>query len=205
MANGRVVTGFSDVFVAKYNNTGSTVSYSGGMPLGRAVSMSLDVNFSEDNIFYADNEAAENASGEFSDGTATITIDGLLGETEAMVMGLAKAEEVTIGDGGSKKASVYKYGDDTKAPYVGIGALQRRRSGGETTWRGIIIPKAKFNPESISAATQEKSIDWQNTPLTAQIFRDDSSNHNWQYHVDDLSSREDAIAVIKSLLNITDA
>lgn len=36
MANGRVVTGFSDVFVAKYSNTGSTVSYSGGMPLGRA-------------------------------------------------------------------------------------------------------------------------------------------------------------------------
>ena len=108
MANGRVITGFSDVYVAKYSNTDGTTTYSGGVPLGRGVSLSLDVNFSEDNIFYADNQAAENASGEFSDGTATITIDGLLGETEALVMGLPAAEEVTIGTGGSKKASVYK-------------------------------------------------------------------------------------------------
>lgn len=202
MINGRVITGFSDIFVAKYSNVGNTVTYSDGVPLGRGVSMSLDVNFSEDNIFYADNEAAENASGEFSDGTANITIDGLLGETEAMVMGLGAPEEVNLGE--SKTVKVYKYGDDTKAPYVGIGALQRRRSGGTTTWRGIVLPKAKFNPESVSAATQEKSIDWQNTPLTAQIFRDDTANHNWQYHVDDLTSREDAVAALKNLLNITD-
>ena len=203
MANGRVITGFSDVYVAKYSNTDGTTTYSGGVPLGRGVSLSLDVNFSEDNIFYADNQAAENASGEFSDGTVTITIDGLLGETEALVMGLPAAEEVTIGSGGTKKANVYKYGDSAQAPYVGIGCLQRRRSGGVTTWRGIVLTKAKFNPEAVAAATQEKTIDWQNTPLTAQIFRDDTSAHNWQYHVDDLESQEDAVAVIKQLLNIT--
>lgn len=115
MANGRVITGFSDVYVAKYSNTDGTTTYSVGVPLGRGVSLSLDVNFSEDNILYADNQAAEKAYGEFSDGTATITIDGLPGETEALVIGLTAAEEVTIGNGGSKKASVYKYGDSAQA------------------------------------------------------------------------------------------
>ena len=115
MASGRVITGFSDVYVDKYSNTDGATTYSVGVPLGSGVSLSLDVNLSEGNILYADNQAVENASGEFSDGTATITIDGLPGETEALVIGLTAAEEVTIGNGGSKKASVYKYGDSAQA------------------------------------------------------------------------------------------
>mgnify|MGYP000721857886 CR=1 FL=1 len=76
-AAGKVCTGFSKPYVAKYNNTGGVVSYSGAMLLARGVSVSLSLNTTDDNTFYADNVAAEVAAATFSDGTATLTVDGL--------------------------------------------------------------------------------------------------------------------------------
>lgn len=55
MANGRVLTGFSKPYVAEYSASGNTVTYKSGMILARGVSVSLSVEASDDNIFYADN------------------------------------------------------------------------------------------------------------------------------------------------------
>ena len=41
-AAGRVVTGFSKPYVAKYNVSGSTVTYSDGMKLARGVDVSIE-------------------------------------------------------------------------------------------------------------------------------------------------------------------
>ena len=53
-----VTTGFSEPYVAKYGNVGATVTYSGGMKLGRGVSMSVEVESADDNNFYADDQIA---------------------------------------------------------------------------------------------------------------------------------------------------
>ena len=71
-----VTTGFSEPYVAKYSNTGTTVSYSGGMKLGRGVSMSIEVESADDNNFYADDIVAKTETGTMTSASATVTVDG---------------------------------------------------------------------------------------------------------------------------------
>ena len=70
-AAGKVCTGFSMPYVAKYSNVGSVVTYSGVMQLARGVSVSLSLDTTDDNVFHADNVSAETAAAIFTGGTAT--------------------------------------------------------------------------------------------------------------------------------------
>ena len=69
MANGRVITGYSDPWVATYAASGTTVTYSGAQALGRGVSVAINPDTATDNKFYADNVEAENAGTTFGSGT----------------------------------------------------------------------------------------------------------------------------------------
>ena len=63
-----VTTGFSKPYVAKYANTGSTVTYSDGMILARGVSLSVEIDTADDNNFYCDNVIGETESTQFTSG-----------------------------------------------------------------------------------------------------------------------------------------
>lgn len=194
MANGRVTTGFSLPYVAVYSATGTTVSYSNGQILARGVSVSLDVESSDDNTFYADNQAAETAPGTFNSGSVTLTVDGLLAAARRLIFGLP-----TAGTDG-----FVAYGDDATPPYVGIGYITRYMSGGVESYGVTVIPKARFAYDGGEAATQEEEIEWQTQELTATILRDDSANHVWKYVSDTVYSTEaEAEAALKTKLGIS--
>ncbi len=72
-----VTTGFSKPYIAKYSNTGTAVTYSDGMKLGRGVELKLDIDTADDNNFYADNVVAETETSQFTSGSVTTTVDGL--------------------------------------------------------------------------------------------------------------------------------
>lgn len=173
-AIGKVTTGFSRPYVAKYAAAGGTVTYSDAMRLARGVSVSLEPEVGDDNKFYADNIAAEVAPGTFTGGTVTLTVDGLLAAAEKYIMGLP--EETTI-----NTISVMAYGDSANPPYVGIGFIVRYMSEGVTTWAPVVLTKARFNQPSTSANTQEDAIEWQTQELSASLMRDDTANHNWKF------------------------
>ena len=170
MANGRVITGFSKPYVAVYSNDGTEVSYASGQILARGVSVSLEVEAADDNVFYADNGAAESAAGVFQEGTLTLTVDGLLPAAEKLILGLP-----TEGSDG-----FMEYGDSMTFPYLGVGFVVRYMSGGVTSYVPVILPKCRFYTPALEAATQEDDIDWQTQELTAAILRDDSENHVWK-------------------------
>lgn len=172
-ANGRVCTGFSKPYVARYVNTAGVISYTGCMPLARGVSVTISPETGSDNAFYADNVEAENAPGIFNGGTVELTVDGLLTAAERFIWGLPEAEEVN-------GVSVVAYGDDSNPPYMGIGFLARYMSEGVTTWVPYILRKTMFQVGNTEAATQEQEIDWQTQTLTANLMRDDSANHRWK-------------------------
>ena len=73
-AAGRVCTGFSKPWVAQYNASGTTVTYSSAQRLARGVSVNLQPESSEDNNFYADNQVAESGAGEFTGGTVELEV-----------------------------------------------------------------------------------------------------------------------------------
>lgn len=197
MANGQVITGFSKPVVALYSATGTTVSYTGLMPLARGVDVSLDIETNDDNDFYADNVVAESAGNTFSSGTVTLTVDGLKAEARKLIMGLPEPTSVSLG---SNTVDVYDYDDRQAKPYVGVGFIVRYMEDGVTSYVPYMLPKVIFNDLGIEAETQEESIDFQTTELEATIMRDDSDNHRWQRVGANQTTEALAYSVLQALL-----
>ena len=194
MAAGKVCTGFSLPYVAKYAASQGTISYSSGQKLARGVSVTATPETTDDNNFYADNILAESAAGEFTGGTINLTVDGLLAAAERLIMGLPAA---------STSDGFTHYGDDQQIPDVGIGFIARYQSGGSVTYTPIIFPRAAFNLIENNAETQEDAIDWQTQELTATIKRAEDSNRNWKYVGGDETSESAAEAKIKTFFSIS--
>lgn len=191
MADGRVITGYSFPFVAKYSNSGTTVTYSGGIPLGRGVSVEINPDNQSDNKFYANNVDAENAGTTFGSGTANITVDGLKEAARKLIYGLPAAAEGWV-----------HYGNSQQVPFVGFGCVVRYMEDGVTSYEPLVLPKIMFNPEPTSAETQEEEIDWQTTELTASIQRDDTENQDWRLDGTSAATVDAAVQQIKTLFNI---
>lgn len=192
-AAGKVLTGFSLPYVALYAHSGTTVSYSSGQKLARGVSVSIEPESGDENNFYADNIAAESSPGVFTNGTVTLTVDGLLAAAEKLIMGLPTADQ----------QGFMHYGDGMAIPYVGIGFVCRYQSDGVTTFTPVILRKCRFTSPGTEANTQEEEIDWQTQELSAAILRDDSATHDWKYVGGDESSESAAEAKIKTAFSIT--
>lgn len=192
MAAGKVITGFSLPYVAKYAASEGTVTYSNGMKLARGVEVSISPESTDDNNFYADNVLAESDSGRFTGGELTLTVDGLLIAAEQLIMGLPTAGQ----DGWTA------YGDDQNAPDLGVGFIVRYMSDGVTTYVPIVLAKVKFAPIEINAATQEEEIDWQTTELTGTIMRGEDANHNWKFVGADVATEKAAEDALKTKLGI---
>lgn len=192
MATGKVSTGFSKPYVAKYVNNNGTVSYTDAQILARGVEVSLEVESGDPNNFYADNVVAETVAGTFANGTLTLTVDGLLQDAEKMILGLAEAgADGFIG-----------YGDNT-APYLGVGFIVRSMSGGITYYTPVVVTKCLFNTPTLEAATQEDEIDWKTQELVATCLRDDSADRVWKYVGTDYTTEAAAEAALQTKLNYT--
>lgn len=191
-AVGKVVTGFSKPYVAKYTESGGVVSYTNGQLLARGVSVSAETDSSDNNNFYADNIIAESDAGTFSGGTVTLTVDGLFQDAEKLIQGLAAANT----------AGFLVYDDDQAAPYVGIGFIIRYMSEGTTYYTPVIFTKTRAGQLTISAETQGESIDWQTAEIPFSIFKDDTAKHAWKMVGGDLSDEATAENAIKTFFGI---
>ena len=197
MANGKVCTGFSMPWVAKYANNNGTVTYSGGIPLARGVDVSLSVESADNNNFYADNVLAETDTQAFSSGTLNLTVDGLKAAALKLITGVTTTQAVSF-TGGTVTFDVWD--DLASVPYVGVGFVARYMEAGVTTYVPIILRKVKFSDPEINAATQEESIDWQTQSLEAAIMRDDTANHAWKMIGAEQSTEAAAYNAIKKFL-----
>ncbi len=191
-AAGRVATGFSKPYVAEYSASGTTVTYSNGQLLARGVNVNLQPESSDDNIFYADNQAAESASGVFTGGTVELEVDGLFTSSYNLIMGIDDVDSGWTADGSS--ASI---------PYMGIGFIVRWMSDAVTTYQPVVLAKTKFSIPEEERATQEDEIDWQTTTLTASLMRDDTSDAAWRYRGEDFTTEAEAEAALQTFLGIT--
>lgn len=200
MANGKVITGYSKPYVAKYTYNNGTIAYSEGMPLARGVNVSVEAVNGEGVNFYADNVIAESVGGVFTGATITMEVDGLKAAARKLIMGLPAAESITVG---TETYDVVKYDDRMQIPYVAIGFVVRYMENGNTTYTAVVFKKAAFNVEGLEANTQEEEVEFQVTELEATLMRDDSQYHEWKDLVEELPSEAVAENVIKSILGIS--
>lgn len=192
MAAGRVCTGYSKPYVALYSATGGTVTYSSGQILARGVSVSASAESADDNNFYADNVISESENGVFTSGELSMTVDGLLGTAEKLIMGLP-----------ASTSGFTDYDDDQVVPDVGVGFIARYMSGGVVTYVPYIFPRCQFSFPNVDAATQEENIDWQTTELTATIKRSENAKRTWKKVGDPEDTEAAAEAAIKTFFSIT--
>lgn len=193
MAAGKIMTGFSLPYVALYANAGTTVTYSSGQRLARGVSVSIEAEAEDDNIFYADNISAESAPGIFTSGTATFTVDGLKLAAEKLIMGLAAADA----------SGFVHYGENITIPYVGVGFICRYMEAGVTTYVPVILTKCRFVTPGIDAQTATETVEWQTQEITATLLRDDTAGHDWKLVGEEQSTEALAEAKIKTFFDIT--
>lgn len=189
-AVGKVTTGFSKPYIAQYNNSNGTITFTNTRVLARGVEVSIEPESSDLNRFYADNLEAETSGGYMTGGTLTLTVDGLLRDAEQMLSGLPEASE----DGW------VAYGDNQKTPYLAVGFIVRYQSGGVVCYTPTIIPKTLFNQVSKTAHTQEEDIDWQTQELTASIVRSENANHDWKWEGEDFATEEEALTSLQTKL-----
>lgn len=197
-----VTTGFSKPYVAKYNATGQTVTYSGGMPLGSGVSLSLKVETADDNNFYADNVLAESESTNFTSGTANITVDGLENAAATLILGLGSPQPLQVNE---TPVQMQGYGKSMEAPYVGYGCVRRTQMQGKVQYWPYILPKVKFSIPGDEIKTSEDQINWQTQELSAAVQRDDTAEANWKLISEEgMATEAEAEAAVKAFLNITE-
>ena len=192
MVNGKVITGFSHPRVAKYSHSAGVVTYSQGRAFARGVEIDISPDTSDDNIFYADNQAAESAAGTFTKAKVTVTADSPFIEAEKMVMGIP-----------DQTGDWTDYDTTQQVPYVGFGFIVRYMSDSVTTYVPMVLKKIKFDQFKIGAKTQGEDIDWQTSEFPATVLRDDTPKGTWKSIGKDYSAEEEALASLDAFLNIT--
>lgn len=189
--------GLSKPYFAVYSASGTTVTYSSGAVLGKAVTMSISVDASDDNILYADNGPAESAK-TFNGGTVTLGTDDLSPAVMKTVLGVS---EETIGTTGSNKW--YVNDDDQTYPYVGVGGIIKHRIGGEDKYQAVILDKVQFGDISADISTQGENIEWQTPEIEGTILRSDAEKHPWRRLSSLVDTEAAAEAFITSFFDIT--
>lgn len=205
MAAGEVTIGMSCPVVALYAASAGVVSYSGGMDLARGVSINPQITAANaNNIFYANNGAAERGKPKFSNGTIGVTVDGLLIAAEKLISGIpaTSKETVTVG---STAYELTNNDDDQNIPYVGFGVVLKRQSNDQQFFRAWIYRKVQFAQFDVPANTEGENIDWQTTALSAGIFRDDTAKHAWRSISGPIETELEAYNVIRTFLGLAAA
>ena len=198
MADGKVITGYSKPRVAQYNYSQGVISYTNRMPLARGVEVDMEVEIGDATNFYANNTIEESVAGQFNGATAKLTVDGLKDAARNLIAGLVTDRIITVG---GETVNAKAYDDLQVIPYVGIGFVVRYMENGTTTYAPVILPKAQFSPESIKAATQGESVEFQTTELEATVMRADDEGHSWKIIAEDQATEADAVAVLDAFLS----
>lgn len=191
-AVGKVITGYSKPYVGIYSVSDGVVSYSSGQLLARGVSVIASPESSDANNFYADNIIAESLAGQFTGGQVTLTVDGLLQDSEKLIQGLPTADA----DG------FMHYNDDQAKPFCGIGFIVRYMSDNVTYYTPVVFTKGTFNQIETSAETQGEEVEFQTQELVFNIMKDDSAKHDWKLVGGELATEALAEAALQKVFGI---
>ena len=189
--------GLSKPYFAKYGASGTTVTYTDGGIMGKAVNANIDPEDSETDIFYADNGPAESAQ-VFNGGTLTLEIDRLDSSVVGKIFGITPGSSVT------PTGTTIDFSGNLAVPYGGVGLIAKSIVDNTPVWMAIILTKVQFQIPSFDLTTQGEEIEFEGNELTASILRDDTSNANWM-KLGWFSTEADADTWIKAGLQISAA
>ena len=165
---------------ATLNESGGSVAYTEGFSVGKAISASMSVEFSEA-ILYADNAIAERVK-EFKSGTLSLNTDDLAHGVQARLLGRTLSTDSNM--------SILTAKADDVAPYVGFGFYGIVLRNNVRLYRAIWFYKCQFSAPNIELSTKGESIEFK-TPTIEGIVMAVSDNR----YMDDAIFTTEADAV----------
>lgn len=173
------IIGCSYVKVAKYANSGTTVTYTNPAIIAKLVRLSITLDSGSENDFCADNTIDETDNA-FGGGNLEIETNDLTNEASKTILGLASAALSSITGITDADVEEIIFDDRQVTPYLGFGAVIKHKRNGAYVWTGVVLPKIMFNIPEDAAETQGQSISWQTHTLSARIMKDDTAYHAWK-------------------------
>lgn len=185
--------GLSKLVFAKYVANENDVTYSAPIITEKMAEYSTEIEASESNNLYLDNDIAETDGGVFSKGSINVTTGDLSSETSKLLYNV-KEKEITFG--GSKTATELIFDDEMQSQELGVGLIEMHQVGGTTFYRAIWLTRVQFNIPSSAAVTKGEAIEWQTQEISGSILRSadvgDNGVHPWQ-NTADLESENEAL------------
>lgn len=173
------IIGCSCVKVAKYANSGTTVTYSNPAIIAKLVRLNINLDSASDNDFYADNGIDESDNA-FQGGTVELVTNDLTNEASALILGLETEELTGITGITDENAEEIVFDDRQNTPYLGLGVVIKHKRNGAYVYTGLVMTKIMFQIPADAAETQGKTVSWQTPTITAKILKDDTANHAWK-------------------------
>lgn len=181
--------------VAKYSASGTTVTYSSGQILAKAISHDLTLNNADPVNLYADDGVAESVSG-FSSGTLTLGVDELTMADAGLILGITP-ETVSTPSG-----TAITFDEDVLPPYLGYGIIVPKIRNNTTVYMAVLLTKIKFTVPGDSYKTKGETVEFTTPALTATVLRDDTAKHAWRKWAE-FASEANADTWLNAQLSIT--
>lgn len=173
------IIGCSYVKVAKYANSGATVTYSDPAIIAKLVRLNISLDSGSDNDFYADNGVDETDNA-FQGGSVELETNDLTNEASKLILGLASESISSITGVTDEGVEEIVFDDRQSTPYLGLGVVVKHKRGGVYVYTGLVLTKVMFQIPADAAETQGKTISWQTPTINATILKDDTEYHAWK-------------------------
>lgn len=171
------IKGLKKPVFGEYNFNGAAVTYTNGFVCGKAVEYSAEIETSENNPLYGDDEVAENDFGTFSSGTLTLNTTDLDQETSIRLLSLKKVQ-VQVGE---TQVTELVTDDDAKQKPKGFGIVEVHQINDVNKYKALILTKVTPQIPADAATTKGESIEWQTKEITSLIQRSDEESENYKH------------------------
>lgn len=159
--------------VAKYVNTGGTISYTNAQTMGDAMGVNLELRFAEGRLY------AESALAEYMrkavGGTISIGVKYIPEAVQMILFGSKEKTRSISVDSSSVSVKSLVTGGKSDGSYVGVAFYAPDRIDGAEKYTCVKIARAMFGMPSMSYQTAGENIQF-NTPTTSGEFMADHSD-----------------------------
>lgn len=194
--------GLQYLAAAKAEYADGDVTFSGGMLIGKAISVDKSIDFNDVKL-HADNELVE-SDNSFSKGTLTINTDdyGFKKEDIPKVQAFLFGHTYVPKDEGVPE-HIIKNENDVR-PYLGAAYIKTRKKNNAISYEVTLIYKIQFNPGSESSKTKGETVEFNTPTITGNIstctIADKPGTYEDVYYFD---KYEEAVSFIKELFKMS--
>lgn len=181
---------------AIYAENGTTVTYSSGAVLAKAISAKVNISTNDEKL-YADDAICESDKS-FASGTVTIGVDDLYDAAKVSLLGYIEGAIIDV-SAGTKELSAP---GAANLPYVGFGFYARTKRGGVDKWRAIWLKKVQFGEPSDEFETKGEKTTFKTPEIEGNVMV--AADGNWKTE-GTFDTEAEAVTFLNTKAGITSA